>query len=178
MTRQERNSFVESNLGLVHHWLRKYSSLPYYEDLVQHALIGLIEALDRTEGNINQGYLKRYVCGKAINYINKGESLVYKINPGKGTYERIECNSLDMPISTEEDSITFGDTIVDECDIYEDIITAIDFENYINSSKVKYKENLMLFLEGYDRTEIAKDAGVTYETLRQQLKKLHKAAFV
>ncbi len=179
MTRQERNSYVESNLGLVRHWLQKYKSLPCYEDILQHGIMGMIEALDRMDdGNINQGYIKRYVCGVAITYITKLEPMVYKVNSGKGTYESVDCNSLDATVGYEGDTVSYGELLVDEEDAYEDVITKVDFEDYVNRSKINYKDEMLLFLSGYDRTDIAKAAGVSYEALRQQLKRLNKAAFV
>lgn len=179
MTRQERNLYVENNLGLVHRWLQKYRSLPFYEDIVAYGVLGMIEALDSIQGDvINTGYIKKYVCGYAIKYITRLEPMVYKVLGTKGTYEKVDCNSLDVSISTEEDSITFGDSIVDEYDAYGDLITEMDFEAYVDGLKINYKDKLLMFLDGYDRKEVAKAAGVSYEALRQQLCKLQKVKFV
>lgn len=178
MTREERNKFVEENLGLVHYWLKKYQDCSNYEDLVGYGIIGMIDALDRMEGEIiNSGYLKRYVVGYVTRLNIKNEEPIYKVNPGKGIYEKVDYCSLDLPVGEDGKNDCLGDFITDEKQTYNDVITYCDFENELNRVCNKHKEEMMLFLEGYSRTEIAKEIGLSYEGLRQQILKLDKKNF-
>ena len=177
MTREERNKFVEENLGLVHYWLKKYQDYPNYEDLFGYGVLGMIDALDRMKGDIiNRGYLKMYVTGYVKNCSGRCENNMYKICPKKGVYEKIDCYSIDKPIE-EADSDCFGDLIPDEKQFFDDVITACDFERELERVCNKHKTEMLMFLDGYEKTEISKKIGISYEALRQQILKLDKKNF-
>lgn len=174
MTREERNKFVEENLGLVHYWLRKYRDYPNYEDLVGYGVLGMIDALDRMEGEIiNSGYLKRYVVGYVTRLNIKNEEPIYKIIPGKGIYEKVDWCSLSAPLSDDGNSC-MADVIPDTKNAYNDVITRCDFERELERVKNKHKDEMMLMIDGYGISDVAKELGVLYETIRQQTLKLNR----
>lgn len=179
MTREERNKFVEENMGLVHYWLRKYRDLPQYEDMFGYGILGLINALDNIKGAINTGYIKKYVIGYAVRGSNRYCNSMSKPSPGGGVYERVDCLSLDAQLTdTEEDSATFGELLVDNVDTYDEVMTACDFENLLYEKKIKNPDAYMLLTQGYDRKDVAEELGVSYECVRQQLGKFNKSDFV
>lgn len=178
MTREERNKFVEENMGLVHYWLRSFKDIPHYEDIYAYGIIGLIDALDRTKEKVNLGYLKKYVIGYATRYSQKYCSSMSKSLPYDGGYERVDCLSLDMQmVDGKEDSATYGEMLVDDSNPYDDIITVYDFENLLYEKKIKNPEAYLLLAQGYDRKDVAEELDISYERVRQQLSKLCRADF-
>lgn len=158
---------------LVKYWTKKYQNFHNYEDIVSSGVIGMIDALDRTQSidTVNYGYLRKYVAGHVAKYIGKLDANLYTIQSKKGMYERADCLSIDVPI--DDDNLeTLANTIPDDRDDYENVLLAHQFEEILDKSNVRHKDKIMLLLDGYEKAEIARMIGCSYEALRQQLKKL------
>lgn len=99
------------------------------------------------------------------------------------------CQRLDMPLSSEDDSFTLGDTIVDDTSqqAFEDCIEQIQDEqtrqvlsNALNKLDKELKEAIMLvYFEDLTQEEAGKRLGVSGERIRQRkAKALRKLRFM
>lgn len=174
MTREERNRFVEDNLKFVHHLLKPYNRLPNYEDYYMQGVLGMIDALDNMEGEINKSYIGSYVTGYVKRYINRIDVPVTPISNRRGTYERVDCCSLNCSLG-DDTSDTFEDVLADANDAIDDAITYADFKAAMDKTNVRNKKPFEFLLKGYNRTDAAKMSGISRQRVDQMCAMLDRS---
>lgn len=167
MTREDRNRYVIDNMKLVYSILKPFRCMHNYDDLVQVGTLGMIDALDRMKDNeIHTSYITRYVKGYVLRYINRVD---IAIKPNARAKQRIDCGSLDKMLS--DDGTTFGDMILDDNSLIDDVITKCAYEHMISMLSKKTQKPMLCLLSGYDTTDAAKICGISYERV-SQIKKM------
>lgn len=170
----ERNQWIEKNLSYIHFILKKFRGLPNYEDLFMEGVLAAIKALDKadeTRGIFS--YMGKSVYCSVINYLQRVDVPITPKSTGKGTYYKVSYCSLDKQIKDDAESMCFGDMLQAE-DELDEVVTRCDFERMMDHYNGSHKDKMYLFLDGYDRTEVANAMGISYERLRQNLKKMER----
>lgn len=171
----KRNRWIEENLNYIHFMLKKFHGMPNYEDLFMEGVLAAIKALDNADESKGiHAYVGKNIYCSVLNYLNRIDVPVTPKSTGKGTYYKVSCYSLDKQIKDEAESMCFGDMIQDTENEMDEVVTRCDFERMIDNYNGKHKQEMYLFLDGYDRKDVAKAMGITYEALRQNLEKMKR----
>lgn len=171
---KKRNRWIEENLNYIHFMLKKFHGMPNYEDLFMEGVLAAIKALDNADESKGiHAYVGKNVYCSVLNYLNRIDVPVTPKSTGKGTYYKVSCYSLDKQIKDEAESMCFGDMLPAK-DELGDVVTKCDFERMIEHYNGSHKDKMYLFFDGYDRTEVANAMGISYERLRQNLKKMER----
>ncbi|MCM1400337.1 MAG: hypothetical protein NC225_12750 [Clostridium sp.] len=149
--------------------------MPNYDDLFMEGVLAAIKALDNADeaGGIN-AYIGKSIYCSVMNYLSRVDVPLTPKSTGKGTYYKVSCCSLDRQIKDETGSMCFGDMLQDTENELDEVVTRCDFERMIDNYNGKHKEEMYLFLDGYDRKDVAKAMGISYEALRQNIGKMKR----
>ena len=149
---EERNEFVEKNMKLVHHIIKRYyPSFWNDEDIVQAGMVGLILAVDNWDEE--RGKFSTFACTCIRNEIRHE----FKRRLGDVSDS---AKSLDEGVRGMDGEKTLADTVVGDHNVELSTLTL-----YGDSLNDREKFVLEQFVGGKSLTEIAKEAGVATQTM-------------
>ena len=140
MTREQRNQWIVDNIKFIHHISKKYRKLPLYEDILQTACWGALEALKRVEYGTDEKEIRQYVAKYAEGYII--EKCIYAnkcllhipYNVIKDTNIRVDSIDIDVKVD-------------DRTSTYEEIFHHVLYPSFLTNGfpwqfgSVKYKKD-------------------------------------
>lgn len=176
MTIEERNEWIMNNRALIKFYISPWLHYPNYEDYLQEAYLAAIKALDRTQGDVNYGYMGKCVKGGVMNYIHQVEEYTQPKNWGYRSEKYKLPLSLNNKIEDKDGETFEMNEFVGGLDKgFEDVIAKVDIDRLISKLKKPKKIKAMEMLaDGYSRYEVAEEMGVTHQYVALVVKELKK----
>lgn len=177
MTKEQRNQWIVDNIKFIHHISKKYRNLPLYEDILQTACWGALEALKRVEYGTDEKEIRQYVAKYAEGYIMKKCIYVNKClmhipyNVIKDTNIRVD--SIDIDVKVDDRTSTYEEIfLADIEDGYDKVETQADFDRFVDTLKPKYRDAYVTMAEVGEQKEAGQILGyVNGERVRQMIQK-------
>lgn len=181
VTIEERNRLVMENQNLIHHILKKYrrdTKLYDYDDLVQVANFGLIDAIEKYDESKSEfsTFAGAYIIGYVKKFVAKNTfSLKMTANQYWGG-ESVQSISLYATIPYKHGEISLLETLPDE-DTSIETIYLIDAVKRICDKDKKHGNKDFIYwclhrIKGLSHREVAEERGVVRQQVSQRLRKL------
>lgn len=173
---------VTDNLGLVHHMVHKYAKYNEnnYMDYFQSGCFGLVLAAqryDETQGVQFNTFVANYIRGYIKRQYSDIECSPLHIPVRELYYESGEsvipvCASLSEVIGEE---ITVEDVIPDETDTIGDLISALDFAEFIKAElNEREKAVIKLTMQGEYQNRISEIMGISGALVNRSMNRIRK----
>lgn len=170
-----KEELIRANIGLVHSIANRYRPSPFYDDIMQEALIALSDAIDRYDGtrvNPQTGQSYRlstfagsYISGRILSFMRK------HITPHEGVL------SLDSPFGEDGE---LSDILGEEVDVSAGIQNseALELIN-VNLNKVPKDEAEVIRLRygiGYEQRHNFAEIGKRLHYTKEHARRIHELA--
>ena len=177
MTVEERNNWIVENERFVHSVCQKYRYRYDYDDIIQEAFVGAMDALDRIDADkddkLIRAYVSSYIDGYVRNNIIKKACILHI--PRYAWDAGVSFNTISIEWEYDgEDSYESMYLPYEETG-YEEAEVMTDFMSAISKLSEKVQRTAILLSQGYERKDIAEMDHCSRQAINLRVKALHDA---
>lgn len=161
---------IQSLMPMVSHLARRYSH-SFYDDLVQEGCLGILQSVHRfdlCQSTRFASFSHHYIRGRMLQFLATKANVV-RHPQGK----KITCESLDVPVFYEEDSIPIVELLQSKDPSPEEYLSKKEIQNrlYQAVSQLPLNERTII-LNYFWKSATLEELGATLETSRETVRRL------
>ncbi|MBF0416268.1 MAG: sigma-70 family RNA polymerase sigma factor [Magnetococcales bacterium] len=167
---QAISQIIAALMPLVRHLARKYSPT-FYDDLIQEGCLGILQSVQRfdlSQPTRFATFSHHYIRGKMLQYL---ATKAHVVRHPRG--EKIQCESLDVPVFYEEDSIPIVELLQSNDPSPEEYLSKKEIQNrlYRAVSQLPANERTII-LHHFWKSATLEELGTTLQTSRETVRRL------